>query len=74
MSAEEMATQDVAPSPDRFLTAKEVAERLNVHVSTVYRLGRRLDAQRLGIGEVRPRGFRVAESKLDALMQNREAA
>lgn len=73
MSNEQLATRDVASSSDRLLTAKEVAARLNVHVTTVYRLGHRLNAQRLGVGERRPRGFRVAESNVDALLQAKAA-
>ncbi|MER7905405.1 helix-turn-helix domain-containing protein [Streptomyces sp. NPDC095614] len=56
-------TQTAAP-PERFLRAQEVADWLNVHVSTVYRLADsgRLRAHRLGEGRLRKRGLRVPES------------
>lgn len=75
MSEEQNAAEDVArPKNERMLTAHEVAERLGIHVSTVYRMGPRLDAQRLGQGKVRPRGFRVPESKVSELFPVRDAA
>lgn len=64
---------ETPPSPsgaDRLLNAKQVAERLQVHVATVYRLAEsgRLDAMRLGSGEKRRRGFRCWESDVDAYL------
>lgn len=66
MSHDRQAT-DSAASPERMLTAKEAAAELNVSISTVYRLGDRLAAQKFGTGEVRPRGFRIPESKVAEL-------
>lgn len=75
MSEDQLATEDVAtPENDRMLTAQEVATRLSVHVSTVYRMGPRLNAQRFGEGKIRPRGFRIAESKLSALLTDLQDA
>lgn len=73
MSTEKEATQDVAAPDEQMLTAKQVAKRLGVHISTVYRLGDDLSAQRFGKGKVRPRGFRIPESKVNALL-NADAA
>ncbi|MEU3990135.1 helix-turn-helix domain-containing protein [Streptomyces platensis] len=58
-----MSTEPITP-PERFLRAQEVADRLNVHVSTVYRLADsgRLRAHRIGEGRLRKRGLRVPES------------
>jgi excisionase family DNA binding protein len=72
MSHDRPATDDVAP-PERMLTAKEVAARLRVHVSTVYRLRDDLAAQKFGKGKKRARGFRVPESKVDELLQPKAA-
>lgn len=72
MSHDLPATDDVA-APERFLTAKEVAERLNVHVSTVYRLRGDLAAQKFGKGEKRARGFRVPESKVTEFLHPKAA-
>lgn len=73
MPHEQHATEDVASS-DQMLTAKQVAKRLGIHVSTVYRLGPDLGAQKFGKGEIRRRGFRVPESRVAALMQGAKAA
>ncbi len=58
-----MSTEPITP-PERLLRAQEVADRLNVHVSTVYRLADsgRLRAHRIGEGRLRKRGLRVPES------------
>ncbi|MFF7411625.1 helix-turn-helix domain-containing protein [Streptomyces lydicus] len=58
-----MPTEPATP-PERLLRAQEVADRLNVHVSTVYRLADsgRLRAHRIGEGRLRKRGLRVPES------------
>jgi excisionase family DNA binding protein len=66
-------TETPPPSPagvDKLLNAKQVAERLQVHVATVYRLAEagRLEAMRLGAGEKRRRGFRCWESAVDAYL------
>ncbi|MFJ2630874.1 helix-turn-helix domain-containing protein [Streptomyces sp. NPDC087422] len=46
------------------LRAQQVADRLDVHVSTVYRLADsgRLRAHRIGEGRLRKRGLRIPES------------
>ena len=75
MPADPDATQDVAPpTTERMLTAREVADRFGVHVSTVYRLGEKLAAQKFGTGKVRPRGFRVPESVVAAHFPKQDAA
>jgi excisionase family DNA binding protein len=64
-------TPPLSPSgADKLLNAKQVAERLQVHVATVYRLAEsgRLEAMRLGAGEKRRRGFRCWESAVDAYL------
>jgi len=55
---------------DELLDAKQVAERLKVHVATVYRLAEsgRLKALRLGSGQQRRRGFRCWASSVDAYL------
>jgi excisionase family DNA binding protein len=68
-----LKTETPPPSPSgvgRLLNAKQVAERLQVHVATVYRLAEsgRLEAMRLGSGEKRRRGFRCWESAVDAYL------
>jgi excisionase family DNA binding protein len=70
-------TETPPPSPagaDKLLNAKQVAERLQVHVATVYRLAEsgRLAAMRLGSGEKRRRGFRCWESAVDAYLGESE--
>lgn len=61
---------------DELLDAKQVAERLRVHVATVYRLADsgRLKAMRLGSGEKRRRGFRCWASAVDAYLADSEIA
>ena len=73
MSQDRQATDDVA-SDERMLTAKQVATRLGVHISTVYRLRDDLNAQKFGKGKVRARGFRVPESRVDDLLRRPDAA
>ena len=74
MPNEQEVTQDVAAHNEQMLTAKQVAKRLGVHISTVYRLRGDLHAQKFGKGKVRSRGFRVPESKVDALLRQADAA
>ncbi len=65
------AADTVAPSSS-FLNAAEVATRLRVSRSTVYNLiaSGRLAAHRNGTGKIRPRGFRVAESTVEAYLSD----
>ncbi|MFJ6559939.1 helix-turn-helix domain-containing protein [Streptomyces sp. NPDC091412] len=65
-----------SPPSDELLTARQVAERLGVHVATVYRLAElgRLKAMRLGSGEKRRRGFRCWASSVDAYLCESEIA
>lgn len=59
---------------DELLNARQVANRLKVHVATVYRLAEtgRLKAMRLGSGEKRRRGFRCWSSTVDAYLAESE--
>jgi excisionase family DNA binding protein len=52
------------------LRAAQAAERLGVHVSTVYRLVSegRLRSARHGVGAIRPRGLRIPASSVAALL------
>lgn len=54
------------------LRAKQVAERLDVHVSTVYRLADSgaLRAHRIGEGRLRKRGLRIPESAVQAYLND----
>lgn len=63
--------QETRPTPEKLLRAKDVAEFLDVHVSTVYRLADsgRLRAHRLGEGRLRKRGLRIPESAVSELLQ-----
>lgn len=65
-----------AAGADELLDAKQVAERLRVHIATVYRLAEsgRLKAMRLGVGEKRRRGFRCWASAVDAYLADSEIA
>ena len=65
-----------SPPTDELLNARQVAERLGVHVATVYRLAEtgRLKAMRLGSGEKRRRGFRCWASTVDAYLLDCEIA
>lgn len=71
MSHDAPAADTVAPSPN-FLNAAEVATRLRVSRSTVYNLiaSGRLAAHRNGTGKIRPRGVRVAESTVEAYLND----
>lgn len=62
------------PGADELLDARQVADRLRVHVATVYRLAEagRLKAMRLGSGEKRRRGFRCWSSAVDAYLADSE--
>lgn len=54
------------------LRAKQVAERLDVHVSTVYRLADSgaLRAHRIGEGRLRKRGLRIPASAVEAYLDD----
>lgn len=56
--------QAPAPNSERMLDAAEVAERLNLSLTAVYRLVRSgtIRSHRHGQGKVRPRGVRIPES------------
>lgn len=61
-----------APAADEpFLRAHQVAVRLDVHVSTVYRLADsgRLRAHRIGEGRLRKRGLRIPESAVTEFLE-----
>jgi excisionase family DNA binding protein len=62
--------QETSPTPEKMLRAKDVADRLDVHVSTVYRLADsgRLRAHRIGEGRLRKRGLRIPESAVAELL------
>lgn len=65
------------PDPDEpFLRAQQVADRLNVHVSTIYRLADsgRLRAHRIGEGRLRKRGLRIPESAIAEFLQQTSTA
>lgn len=68
--------QETSPTPEKFLKARDVADRLEVHVSTVYRLADsgRLRAHRLGEGTRRKRGLRIPESAVDELLRQTKNA
>lgn len=53
-----------AAATDVLLKAPEVAQKLQVHVTTIYRLARsgRLRAHHIGQGTIRRRGLRIPES------------
>lgn len=76
MCHEPHATTDVAPPDptDPLLRVADVAKKLNVHVSTVYRLADsgRLRAHALGGGMHRRRGLRIPASAVDALLRETE--
>lgn len=65
------ATTTSAMPADELLRVSEVAARLNLHVSTVYRLADsgRLSAHALGDGKVRRRGIRIWRSSVDELLR-----
>lgn len=58
-------------SNEPFLVARQVATRLNVSISTVYRLvgANRLPSIRHGQGKIRPRGLRVPEAAVTEYLQ-----
>lgn len=58
---------EVTDTAEVLLSVKAVARRLNVHISTVYRLAEsgRLRAHRIGEGQTRPRGLRIPETSVD---------
>jgi excisionase family DNA binding protein len=68
--------QETSSTPEKFLKAKDVAEFLDVHVSTVYRLADsgRLRAHRLGEGRLKKRGLRIPESAVSELLQQTRTA
>jgi excisionase family DNA binding protein len=57
---------------DDLLRVSEVAKRLDIHVSSVYRLvdSGRLAAHVLGNGKIRRRGIRVLSSSVDQLLKD----
>lgn len=65
---------DTAQAPtqnaERMLEVAEVAETLNLSLTTVYRLARNgvLRSHRHGQGKVRPRGVRIPESAVAAYL------
>ncbi|MFE1451977.1 helix-turn-helix domain-containing protein [Streptomyces olivaceoviridis] len=65
-----------AVQTDVFLKAPEVAGRLKVHVTTVYRLARsgRLRAHHIGQGTVRRRGLRIPESAVEEFLRDSAVA
>lgn len=61
---------------ERLLEAAEVAERLRISLTSVYRLVRsgELRSHRFGQGKVRPRGLRIPESAVDERLRLPDAA
>lgn len=70
MCREAPAVEDEPAEP--MLRAKQVAERLDVHVSTVYRLADSgaLRAHRIGEGRLRKRGLRIPASAVAAYLND----
>lgn len=68
MCHEAPAVENAPAEP--MLRAKQVAERLDVHVSTVYRLADSgaLRAHRIGEGRLRKRGLRIPASAVEAYL------
>ena len=64
--------QAPASAAERMLEAAEVAETLNLSLTTVYRLARSgaLRSLRHGQGKVRPRGLRIPESAVEAYLND----
>lgn len=62
-----VATNETGSEDERLLEAFEVAERLRISLTSVYRLVRsgELRSHRFGQGKVRPRGLRIPESAVD---------
>ena len=77
-----MCHELTAPPPataivdEPLLRAREVAERLRLHVSTVYRLADsgQLRAHRLGEGRLRKRGLRIPESAVGEYLKASQIA
>lgn len=71
-----MCQDQTAPAQpsDELLRARQVAARLSVHVSTVYRLADsgRLRAHRIGEGRLRKRGLRIPESAVSEFLRASE--
>jgi excisionase family DNA binding protein len=61
-----------AATEEPLLCAKEVATKLRVHVTTVYRLAKsgRLKAHHVGEGELRRRGLRIPASAVASFLEN----
>ncbi|WP_331726304.1 helix-turn-helix domain-containing protein [Streptomyces sp. NBC_00470] len=74
MTVESRPTE--ASQHEELLDAKQVARRLRVHRTTVYRLAQQghLKAMRLGAGEQRPRGFRCLPSDVDEYLREAQIA
>lgn len=70
MCHEASAVEDAPAEP--MLRAKQVAERLDIHVSTVYRLADSgaLRAHRIGEGRLRKRGLRIPASAVEAYLND----
>lgn len=68
------AVTAAAQTSDVLLEAAEVAQRLKVSLTTVYRLARsgELRSHRFGKGKVRPRGLRIPESAVQAYLRASE--
>lgn len=62
-----VATPAPSGEGERLLEASEVADRLRISLTSVYRLVRsgELRSHRFGQGRVRPRGLRIPESAVD---------
>ncbi|MFJ3812255.1 helix-turn-helix domain-containing protein [Streptomyces sp. NPDC090073] len=62
--------QAPAQNAERMLDVAEVAETLNLSLTTIYRLARSgvLRSHRHGQGKVRPRGVRIPESAVAAYL------
>lgn len=71
-----VATHETGSEDERLLEASEVAERLRISLTSVYRLVRtgELRSHRFGQGKVRPRGLRIPESAVDERLRFPEAA
>ncbi|MFB7647158.1 helix-turn-helix domain-containing protein [Streptomyces sp. NPDC056084] len=64
------------PAIDEFLTAEQVAAKLKIHVTTVYRLASsgRLKAYRIGEGTTSPRGLRIPRQAYLNFLRSSEIA
>jgi excisionase family DNA binding protein len=65
-----------AKKTDDLLKAGEVAQRLKVHVTTVYRLAGsgRLRSHHIGQGTIRRRGLRIPESAVAEFLRESAVA